>query len=133
MKFYAKFIIIVFVLYCSFSCARKVVTMSEGDTWLQSMKGIPNMSVNGNWNVAEWGTAVLKQQGDQVTGSLGGYSVNGIVAGTNLYMVLSSSGEARYTVHFKKETDQHLTGYWAWNIVTMEEKDKWPIKMTRLE
>ncbi len=70
------------------------------DAWLSSKAGRAGMNVEGAWEALEYGwggPGRFVQQGNQVTGALGNYTVRGVVNGNTLYLAFISSGWTYYT------------------------------------
>ena len=98
-----------------FSCAGTGLSVRETDPWLQSMEGASRINITGVWDAGGaitggWGEGRFTQKGNSVSGTLGFYNVNGVVSGTDIYMVLTSSGNVYYTAHLKQSSEGNYIG-----------------------
>jgi hypothetical protein len=85
------------------------------DAWLETHNSAPEINVSGKWNAGlsmagGWGSAELIQQGRYVYGTLGLYSVKGVVSNTSLFLKIYSSGYVYYTAKLNKNDDGSLSG-----------------------
>lgn len=97
------------------SCTGTGLSVKETDPWLESIAGASKVDMTGVWDAGGaitggWGEGRFTQKGNRVTGTLGFYDVNGVVSGTDIYMVLGSSGNVYYTAHLKKSGDGNYIG-----------------------
>ena len=101
--------------------------------WLDShsVAAIPEMNIEGRWTSPDWGETQLYQQGKSVTGSIGGYSVQGVVNGTTAYLVLPSVIHARYTVVLWRDKSDLLVGKWLRGAIASGPGYGYPIMLRR--
>jgi len=71
--------------------------------------------VTGKWNAGTswaggWGEANLIQQGRNVYGTIGQYSVRGVVSNKSLFIKIISSGYVYYTARLDMKEDGSLSG-----------------------
>lgn len=73
--------------------------------WLDESAGRPTVAVNGAWEALEygWGGAGrLVQTGNRITGTLGNYTVRGVVNGAHIFLAFDSNGWTYYTAKLRK-------------------------------
>jgi len=70
----------------------------EGRAWLDAQKDPAVINVNGTWDSDEWGAVHLRQsEGSRdVSGSVGGYEITGVVSGNRLFMLFSAGDYIEY-------------------------------------
>ena len=84
--------------------------------WLDSKTEPVAMDVSGDWeSVASymaggWGSGAWVQKGNQVTGSLGPYLLDGRVAGNKLYAMIQSGERIYYTAVLEFTGNGRLAG-----------------------
>ena len=76
-------------------------TVIQGENWLASKTDKPEMDISGTWSSPEWGAAILKQEGNRITGVLGDYPVKGVASGNSLYLMMYSGDTATYFAELK--------------------------------
>jgi hypothetical protein len=103
--------------------------------WLDShaVAAIPEISIEGYWTSAEWGEGQLYQRGHNVTGSLGGYSVQGVVNRNTAYLVLPSVTYPRFTVVLWYDKTGLLVGNWVRGAIVAGPGHGHPIILHRLK
>jgi hypothetical protein len=103
--------------------------------WLDShaVAAIPEINVEGYWTSSEWGESQLFQRGNQVTGSLGGYSVQGVVNKKVAYLVLPSVTYPRLTVVLWYDKAGLLVGNWLRRAIVAGPGHGYPIILRRLK
>ncbi len=69
---------------------------AAGQRWLDEHRGGAGISVGGIWQSEDWGGSKLVQEGRAVNGTLGSYSVRGVVSGQRAYLLLQSGGWIHY-------------------------------------
>jgi hypothetical protein len=57
-----------------------------------------------------WGEGRFIQTGNRISGTLGFYNVDGVVNGTNVYLVLYARAAVYYTSHLQPSKDGSYTG-----------------------
>ena len=88
--------------------------MARGLKWLDTKTAQPEIDVSGIWNSPEWGSeAKFKQKGNEVTGTLGGYPVRGVVSGNRLYLLMYSAEKIHYSADLKTSDQNTLTGVYS--------------------
>ena len=97
-----------------------------------SAGAIPEMSIEGYWTSSDWGEAHLSQRGHNVTGSLGGYSVQGVVNKKTAYLVLPSIYYPRFTVVLWYDKSGLLVGNWLRGAIVAGPGHGYPIILRRL-
>ena len=101
------------------SCASLIRTQTH--PWLESKAGPSDIQLTGTWNAGAtmgggWGNGIFVQEGSHFTGSFSLYSVEGVVNGNDVYMVIGS-GRAVYTAHLKKASDGNFVGKTAYQAI----------------
>jgi len=74
---------------------------SAAQTWLDSNSGRPAANLAGKWRDATdegWGEASLVQKAGRISGTLGNYEVDGVVAGPRVNLALKSDNWYYYSV-----------------------------------
>ncbi len=85
------------LIVCSVFCLQACgVPMTKGEFWLASKTDKPETDVSGTWYSPEWGEATLKQEGKDITGTLGDYPVKGVASGNGLYLMMYSGDKVHY-------------------------------------
>jgi hypothetical protein len=80
------------------SCATAMV---KGEKWLDSKKDQPEMNISGTWVSPEWGAATFKQEGREISGTLGDYPAKGVVSGSSIYLLMYSGDKVDYFAELK--------------------------------
>jgi len=82
--------------------------------WLTVNEGKAAINISGDWLARDggWGQIRFVQNGSQVTGAMGSYSVKGVINGSRVSLALISSDWVYYTVKLKKVGDQ-LEGFYS--------------------
>ena len=98
------------------SCAG--VPMIQGEKWLDSKQGKPEIFISGTWQSPEWGAAVFKQNGREVNGTLGDYPAKGVVSGNSVYLLMYAGDKIDYFAELKALDNDTLQGsYSKYHIV----------------
>ena len=97
------------------SCRTSAVNTPNYEAWLGAQNLPSQMDVSGKWDAGKfysggWGDANLVQQGRNVFGTLGLYSVNGVVSQTTLFLKIISKGYVYYTAKLDMKDDGSLSG-----------------------
>jgi len=97
------------------SCRTSAVNTPNYEAWLGAQNLPSQMDVSGKWDSGDflsggWGNANLLQQGRNVFGTLGLYSVKGVVSQKTLFLELISKGYVYYTAKLEMKNDGSLTG-----------------------
>jgi hypothetical protein len=75
--------------------------MVKGEKWLDSKKDQPEMNISGTWVSPEWGAATFKQEGREISGTLGDYPAKGVVSGSSIYLLMYSGDKVDYFAELK--------------------------------
>lgn len=97
------------------SCRTSAVNTPNYEAWLGAQNLPSQMDVSGRWDSGDllsggWGNANLVQQGRNVFGTLGLYSVKGVVSRKTLFLELIAKGYVYYTAKLEMKNDGSLTG-----------------------
>ena len=85
------------------------------DAWLGTQVMPSQMDVTGKWDAGPvlrggWGEANFIQQGRNVYGTLGSYSVRGVVSNKSLFIAISADSYVYYTARLDIKEDGSLSG-----------------------
>ena len=86
---------------------------AAGMRWLNINAGTPKINITGRWHSAVWGGALLSQNGNRITGTIGDYQANGVVRGDIACIALSSEGWVYYTIMARLTAPDSLVGYYS--------------------
>ena len=100
--------------------------MIKGDNWLASKTAKPDMDVSGVWSSPEWGSANFKQEGRNITGTLGDYPVKGVVSGNDLYLLMYSGDKIHYFAELKTVDKKTFKGLYSEKYGPFDEAKKAP-------
>jgi hypothetical protein len=89
------------------------VPMTKGEFWLASKTDKPEIDVSGTWSSPEWGDATLKQEGRDITGTLGDYPVKGVASGNGLYLMMYSGDKVHYFAELRAADKNTLKGLYS--------------------
>lgn len=84
--------------------------------WLAANSGSASINVGGRWHADSWGGALLSQSSGKITGTLGDYTVNGVVKGRVVYLALSEDGWVYYTIMAKQTASGALEGFYSGEV-----------------
>ena len=106
------------------------VPMTKGEFWLASKTDKPEMNVSGTWSSPEWGDAILKQEGRDITGTLGDYPVKGVASGNALYLMMYSGDKVHYFAELRAADKNTFKGLYSEKYGIIDEASNAP-KLTR--
>lgn len=93
-----------------FNDARYNRNNKSGDRWLSDQSEPAAVNVAGNWISGDWGRGWLVQDGRKVRGTLGGYSVRGVVSGQQVYLLIAQGDWYYYSAVLDNPQPGLLTG-----------------------
>lgn len=93
-----------------FNDARYNRNNKTGDNWLSDQTGPADINLSGSWISDDWGRATLLQNGRRVSGSLGGYEVEGVVSGQRAYLLIAQGDWYYYSAVLELQRPGLLTG-----------------------
>ena len=115
------------LVVCSVLCLQACgVSMIKGENWLASKTAKPDMDVSGIWSSPEWGDAKFKQEGKNVTGTLGDYPAKGVVSGNDLYLLMYSGDKIHYFAELKAADKNTFKGLYSEKYGTIDEAKNAP-------
>jgi hypothetical protein len=117
------------------SC-RASVPVLQTKAWLDSKAGPSKIELTGKWDSGPlagggWGEGNFTQQGSHFSGTLGLYSVDGVVNGKEVFMVMSS-GNTVYTAHLTRTGEGTFTGKYVNGALIEPEGAGDPISLKRM-
>lgn len=121
MKKYLPFALslpfLVTLVFLSGCTEKYAANKAAADAWLSSKSGKATVHIAGSWVSREWGGGAIRfeQQGNQVTGVMGDYSVKGHVVGSRAYLQLISGNWVHYLVVLTKSGSQ-LSGFYSGSV-----------------
>ena len=100
------------------SCASIHMKQDEIDPWLVEISGDKPAALNvqGRWHDPEsegvfgWGEGDIRQNGNKINGTIGSYSVSGVVSGEVVYVVFYTKGKVYYTAKLSMPESGVLSG-----------------------
>jgi len=98
--------------------------------WLAANAGASYIDVSGRWHADSWGGAMLTQTANKITGTIGDYTVNGVVKGRVVYLALSEDRWIYYTIIAKLTSSGALEGYYSGDVPYAPADEK-PFTMVR--
>jgi len=103
------------------------VPMTKGEFWLASKTVKPEMNVSGTWSSPEWGDAILKQEGRDITGTLGDYPVKGVASGNALYLMMYSGDKVHYFAELRAADKNTFKGLYSEKYGIIDEAKNAPV------
>jgi hypothetical protein len=98
--------------------------MIEGQKWLDSKNDRPEINISGVWTSPEWGIAIFKQDGKNVTGMLGDYPVRGVVSGNSISLLMYHDDGVYYFAELKALDNNTFKGFYSLKYATVDEIKK---------
>ena len=136
-----SFALSVLLILAVMSCRTGPTVTPNYDTWLEAQNMPSQMNVSGRWNAGEswgggWGEANLIQQGRNVNGTLGLYTLKGVVSRKTMFVILTSGGYVYYTAKLDMKADGSLSGVAYREAIAgspeAEKVESYPINMKRM-
>lgn len=136
-----SFALSVLLILAVMSCRTGPAVAPNYDTWLEAQNMPSQMNVSGRWNAGEswsggWGEANLIQQDRNVNGTLGLYTLKGVVSHKTMFVILSSGSYAYYTAKLDMKADGSLSGVAYREAIAgspeAEKVESYPIIMKRM-
>jgi hypothetical protein len=113
-KFAFAFLLLAAFSGCSvvteFNDARYNRNNKTGDNWLSDQSEPAAINIAGNWTSNDWGRASLSQSGRRVTGTIGSYTVHGVVSGERAYLLVAQGDWYYYSAVLELQRPGLLTG-----------------------
>lgn len=81
-----------------------------GDRWLSDQLDPAGINIAGNWTSDDWGHAAFEQSDRTVTGTIGGYTVKGVVSGERAYLLIAQGEWYYYSAILELQRPGLLTG-----------------------
>jgi len=129
------------ILLAVMSCRTGAAIAPNYDTWLEAQNMPSQMNVSGRWDAGEswsggWGEANLIQQGRNVNGTLGLYTVKGVISHKTMFITLTSGGYVYYSAKLDMKNDGSLSGVAYREAIAgsleAEKVESYPIIMKRM-
>ncbi|MFZ4598386.1 MAG: hypothetical protein ACOYNN_07055 [Terrimicrobiaceae bacterium] len=83
---------------------------AAGDRWLSDQFDASEINVSGSWLSSDWGRGAFRQNGRKVSGTLGGYNVNGVVSGRRAYLLIADGEWYYYSAVLEMSQPGQLDG-----------------------
>jgi hypothetical protein len=101
--------------------------------YLSEKKTAPaKTNIEGVWYAPGWGSVILNQEGNKVTGAFQDYyAVDGVVSGKKAYLVLTDDDWREYTVELTAKGREKLVGYYSAHV-PFSEVDQQEIVLIRI-
>lgn len=93
-----------------FNDARYNRNNKTGDNWLSDQSEPAAINIAGNWISDDWGHASLTQTGRKIKGTIGGYTVHGVVSGGRAYLLIAQGEWYYYSAVLELQRPGLLTG-----------------------
>lgn len=119
-----KILLVIAALFLLLSC--ETMSPIKTDTWLDGKQGaVAEFNMAGKWDAGPymeggWGEGIFTQNGNRISGTLGPYSVDGVVEGKTVFMSIRG-GTKLYTAKLTLQPDGQLTGTYVFNALIGEE------------
>jgi len=120
---YSYFRIILVICFGLF-LASCTVPMIEGQKWLDSRNDRPEVNVSGVWTSPEWGIAIFKQDGKNITGMLGDYPIKGVVSGNSICLLMYHKDGVYYFAELKALDNNTFNGFYSLKYTTLDQNKK---------
>lgn len=93
-----------------FNDARYNRNNRTGDNWLSDQTEPAGINIAGNWTSNDWGEVSFIQNGRKVTGTIGSYTVHGVVSGERAYLLIAQGDWYYYSAVLELQRPGLLTG-----------------------
>jgi hypothetical protein len=116
------------------------LTAGDAREWVRLQKGVKGTNITGNWDSGSffsggWGSGHIVQTGMEIVGTMGMYTIEGVVNGDNIYLIFISGNRVYYTGQLKYMPDGTLVGTAVEkaiiNTADARDKQKYPIILKR--
>lgn len=84
-----------------------------GENWLSDHSNPAEINIAGSWSSYDWGRAFFRQKGRRITGKLGDYSVNGVVSGRRVYLLIAQGDWYYYSAILEPKRSGLLVGRYS--------------------
>lgn len=123
----ARCLVILLIMSAALFLQSCGVPMTKGEFWLASKTDKPEMNVSGIWSSPEWGDAILKQEGRDITGTLGDYPVKGVASGNALYLMMYSGDKVHYFAELRAADKNTFKGLYSEKHGIIDEAKNAPV------
>lgn len=121
-----------YLLTLSFTACGPSIHIADARPWLHGKDKPAEIDITGQWGSSDWGSAHFSQNGNVLTGRLGDFSVEGVVSGKDIYLLITYDGSVYYTAHLSPVGDHALSGRYAEGTFVDQNASLKPIKLTSL-
>ena len=121
-----------FVFTFFFTACGPYVHVSDARPWLHGKDKPAEIDISGQWGSNDWGSANFSQNGNIITGSLGDFTVEGVVSGKDVYLLVTYQGSLHYTAHLSPLNIYTLSGKYSEGGFVDKNPDRRHIKLTSL-
>lgn len=133
MKLFIPLIFLVCLTACN-SPKRYEANRKAAEGWLAAEVGSSRGNISGKWTDATidgWGEAEFVQKGNQISGTLGNYEINGVANGSNVFLALSSDKWYYYSVQ-AEHSGSVLKGHYAKGFPVKPKDEGHPFEFHRV-
>jgi hypothetical protein len=131
---FGKVVLVIWLSLFLVSCGATMgPAMIQGEKWLDSKKDNPEINISGNWTSPEWGVAIFKQEGRELTGTLGDYPAKGVVSGSSIYLLMYADDKVHYFAQLKAVDANTFKGiYSKYYMIDENPPSEKPINLKRV-
>jgi hypothetical protein len=105
---------------------------AAGAAWLKANdKGPSRANLEGVYYSPDWGTVVINQRDNKLTGAIAQYQVTGISTGKSAYLLLADDGWIENTMVLTRKNSEILEGAYSPSI-PFSDQDKLPIHLEKI-
>jgi hypothetical protein len=94
-------------------------------------KGPSRANLEGVYYSPDWGTVVINQRDNKLTGAIAQYQVTGISTGKSAYLLLADDGWIENTMVLTRKNSEILEGAYSPSI-PFSDQDKLPIHLEKI-
>ena len=106
---------------------------AAGQAWLKSAKtGSARTNIEGVYYSPDWGSVLLNQNKNDITGTIGHYKISGVLSGKNASLLLIDDEWIDYTMVLTRKNSEELVGSYSC-CVPYSAENSTPIHLFRIE
>lgn len=105
---------------------------AAGREWLAAAQtGPARANFEGLFYSPEWGSVVLNQTGNRLTGAVAHMSVDGVVSGQTASLLLVDDTWVEYTMKLRRKSQEEIVGSYS-AYVPYSDRDAQPVRLFRI-